>query len=180
MRNQQLLAVENFAYLKNASMFAECCAWAEDKLCDLWYSAAFKFCAFLMKKWIAYEGKHIAFEEHCSRKGLLWYFQIYKCFWIGCEKIVWIALVGGSGVVASTRGLVHQLVKSYQHLKSYHHLIHQNVVCCNWILHFIIQKTIWKISCNYVWAKSFVTATSAKNFSKVVSTQCEEMLHHSN
>jgi hypothetical protein len=35
MRNQQLLAAENFAYLKNASMFAECCAWTGDKLHDL-------------------------------------------------------------------------------------------------------------------------------------------------
>jgi len=69
MRNQQLLAAENFAYLNNAFMFAECCTWTEDKLSDLWYSATFKFYAFLMKKWIMHEEKHIAFEEHCSRKG---------------------------------------------------------------------------------------------------------------
>ena len=143
-------------------------------------SATFKFCAFLTKKWIAYEEKLIAVEEHCSRKGLLWCFEICTCFWIGCEKIVWIALVGGSGVVASIRGLIHQLVKSYQHLERYHLLIHHNVVCWNWILHFIMQKTTWKISCSYVWAKSFFTATSAKNFSKVVSAQCEELLHHNN
>jgi len=50
MRNQQLLAAENFAYLKNASMFAEWCAWTEDKLGDLWHSDTFKFCALHMKK----------------------------------------------------------------------------------------------------------------------------------
>jgi len=43
MRNQQLLAAENFAYLKNASMFAECCTWTEDKLGDLCYSAFVHF-----------------------------------------------------------------------------------------------------------------------------------------
>ena len=119
-------------------------------------------------------------DARSNNNRILWCFQICKCFWIGCGKIVWIALVGAFAMVASTRGLVHHLVKSYQHLKSYHHLIHQNVVCWNWISHFITQKTIWKISCNYVWAKSFFIATSAKDFSKVVSAQCEELLHPSN
>jgi len=178
MRNQQLLAAENVAPLKNAS----CICWMLhlDKLCDLWNSATFKFCDRLIKKWIAYEEKHIAFEENFSRKGLLWRFQICKCFWKGCEKIVWIALVGAFSVVASTRGLVHHLITSYQHLKSYQYLIRQNIVCWNWILHFTTQKTTWKISCNYVWAKSFFTATSAKNFSKVISDHSEELLHHNN
>jgi hypothetical protein len=42
-----------------------------DKLCDLLYSAAFKFSECLTEKLIAYEEKHIALEEHFSRKRLL-------------------------------------------------------------------------------------------------------------
>jgi hypothetical protein len=35
-------------------------------------------------------------------------------------------------------------------------------------------KTIWKISGNYFWAKSFFTATSDKNFSEELDAHCEE------
>ena len=134
-RNEQLLAADNFAGFKNASIFSECYALTVDKLCDLWYSAAFRFCTFLTKRVNCFMKKTVLpLKDTCQGEELYdSVHQIRKCLWTGCEKIVWIALDGASAVVAATRGLLHHLINSYPHVKSLPYLIMpQNILCLNW------------------------------------------------